>query len=63
MLNLLRKKCKLGEYVHGDMAKKSNVICEGSLRVKPDSDLKSRTKLRTKLLKCFVLEQSVVKMI
>ena len=31
MLNLLHKKCKLGEYVHVQMPENANVICEGSL--------------------------------
>ena len=31
MVNLLHKKCKLGGYIHGQLPKNANVICEGSL--------------------------------
>ena len=33
LLDLLHKKCKLGGYVHGQMPKNANVICEGSLLI------------------------------
>ena len=33
MLDLLHKKCKLGGYVRGQMPKNANIICEGSLRI------------------------------